>query len=47
MKKSSVDDKEVMISFEYHNKILKINREIITLGADIDDIIMKTIQNTI
>lgn len=40
-----VDDEEVMVSSEYHNESPKGSKEIITLGADLQDGIMKTTQN--
>jgi len=46
-KSNVVDDEEFMVSYEYYNEIPKGSREIITLGVDLEDGIMKTTQNII
>jgi hypothetical protein len=47
-RKINVDNvQEAIISSEYYNESSKGSREIITLGVDLDDGIMKTTQNSI
>jgi hypothetical protein len=46
-KSNVVVDEKVMVRFEYHNECPKGSREIIILGVDIEDGIMKTTQNSI
>jgi hypothetical protein len=46
-KTNVVDDDEVIVSSEYYNESPKGSKEIITLGVDLEDGIMKTTQNSI
>ena len=42
-----VDEEELIVTFEYHDGSPKGSREIITPGVDLEDGIIKTMQNTI
>jgi hypothetical protein len=42
-----VDEEELIVTFEIHDGSPKDNIEIITLGVDLEDDIIKTTQNTI
>jgi hypothetical protein len=46
-KSNVVDDEEVIVNCEYYNESPKGSRKIITPGADLEDGIMKTTQNSI